>query len=42
MAGISCNIIAAYYHDQLFVSFSDAHRAIEIIAAMAKNEEIEK
>ena len=42
MAGISCNVIAAYYHDHLFVRLSDAHHAIEILTAMAKNEEIEK
>ena len=42
MAGISCNVIAAYYHDHLFVRLSDAHCAIKILTAMAKNEEIEK
>jgi uncharacterized protein len=34
-AGISCNVIAAYYHDHLFVSVQDAARAMEVLTAMA-------
>ena len=30
-AGISCNIIAAYYHDHLFVPLEKAHHALEIL-----------
>jgi len=30
-AGISCNIVAAYYHDHLFVPVRDANRALEIL-----------
>lgn len=30
-AGISCNIVAAYYHDHLFVPFDEAERAIAIL-----------
>ncbi|OKH31359.1 acetyltransferase [[Phormidium ambiguum] IAM M-71] len=37
-AGISCNVIAAYYHDHLFVAQKDAPRTIEILAAMSLNE----
>lgn len=29
--GISCNIVAAYYHDHLFVPIRDANRALEIL-----------
>ncbi len=34
-AKISCNIVAAYYHDHLFVPIKDADRAIEILQNMA-------
>ena len=30
-AGISCNIVAAYYHDHLFVPLEDAGRAVEVL-----------
>jgi len=30
-ADISCNIIAAYYHDHLFVPVETAHHALEIL-----------
>ena len=30
-AGISCNIIAAYYHDHLFVPLDSAHHALKIL-----------
>lgn len=35
MAGISCNVIAAYYHDHLFVGVQDAQRAMEILTGMS-------
>ncbi|MEW6491857.1 MAG: ACT domain-containing protein [Cyanobacteriota bacterium] len=35
MAGISCNVIAAYHHDHLFVGVQDAQRAMEILTAMS-------
>jgi hypothetical protein len=29
--GISCNVVAAYYHDHVFVDQQDAERALEIL-----------
>lgn len=37
-ANISCNIVAAYYHDHLFVKSEDAQRAMEILSLMSQNE----
>ncbi|MFB2894548.1 ACT domain-containing protein [Aerosakkonemataceae cyanobacterium BLCC-F50] len=37
-AGISCNVIAAYYHDHLFVAQKDAPRTVEILRAMSLND----
>jgi hypothetical protein len=37
-AGISCNVVAAYYHDHLFVAQKDARRTVEILRAMSLNE----
>lgn len=34
-AGISCNVVAAYYHDHIFVAQSDAGRAMEVLWALA-------
>jgi uncharacterized protein len=34
---ISCNVVAAYYHDHLFVGVQDAQRAIEILTALSHN-----
>ena len=31
LAGISCNIVAAYYHDHLFVPLKEANHALEIL-----------
>jgi len=35
-AGISCNIIAAYYHDHLFVPVHEAERALMILKNISK------
>jgi uncharacterized protein len=33
--GISCNVVAAYYHDHLFVNKQDADKAINILNNLA-------
>jgi hypothetical protein len=33
--GISCNVIAAYYHDHIFVARDDAQRAIAALKQLA-------
>jgi hypothetical protein len=35
-AGISCNVIAAYHHDHIFVPLQDADRAIETLLHLTK------
>lgn len=30
-ANISCNVVAAYYHDHLFVPINDAERAMDVL-----------
>ena len=35
-AGISCNIIAGYYHDHLFVPIHEAERALVILKSISK------
>ncbi len=34
---ISCNVVAAYYHDHIFVPQKDAGKAVGILEALAKN-----
>ena len=36
-ANISCNVVAAYYHDHLFVPLREADRAMETMLALAGN-----
>jgi len=34
-AGISCNVVAGYYHDHLFVGQNDAERAMDVLKQLA-------
>jgi hypothetical protein len=34
--GISANVVAAYYHDHLFVPWEERHRAMDILASLAE------
>jgi uncharacterized protein len=34
-AGISCNVVAGYYHDHLFVGRADAQRAMDVLHKLA-------
>ncbi|MFK0094677.1 ACT domain-containing protein [Pseudomonas sp. NPDC090592] len=34
-AGISCNVMAAYYHDHIFVGVKDADKAMAVLAALS-------
>ncbi|WP_339502288.1 ACT domain-containing protein [Pseudomonas silesiensis] len=38
-AGISCNVVAGYYHDHLFVGLADAERAMQVLRNLAANGE---
>lgn len=33
--GISCNVVAGYYHDHIFVAWDDTERAIDVIRSLA-------
>ncbi|WP_338511069.1 ACT domain-containing protein [Pseudomonas trivialis] len=37
--GISCNVIAGYYHDHLFVGRADAQRALQVLRQLAADAE---
>jgi hypothetical protein len=36
-AGISCNVVAAYFHDHIFVDLKDAQKSIEVLEAFSKS-----
>ena len=38
-AGISCNVIAGYYHDHLFVGRADAERSMQVLRQLAAGAE---
>ena len=38
-ANISCNVVAAYYHDHLFVSQNDAEAALNVLRALSEQAE---
>jgi len=35
-AGISCNVVAAYYHDHLFIPIADAERGMQVLTALTE------
>jgi hypothetical protein len=37
-AGISCNVIAAFYHDHIFVAAGDAEKAMAILVALSQKD----
>jgi uncharacterized protein len=36
-AGISCNVIAGYYHDHIFVNKADANEAVTVLEMLARS-----
>lgn len=36
---ISCNVIAAYYHDHIFVNTNDAKKAVSVLNNLAKKQQ---
>ena len=36
-AHISCNVVAAYFHDHIFVDKKDAAKAMEVLLGLAKS-----
>jgi len=37
-ASISCNVVAAYYHDHIFVPAKDANRAVDVLLQLTRQE----
>lgn len=40
-AGISCNVVAAYYHDHIFVPVADAQKAMQALKSLTTNTSLE-
>jgi hypothetical protein len=36
-AGISCNVVAAYYHDHIFVAQQDAEKALNVLKKLSQS-----
>ncbi|WP_369167280.1 ACT domain-containing protein [Streptomyces sp. R28] len=36
-AGLSCNVVAGFYHDHLFVPYEHAHRAVAVLEDLARS-----
>jgi hypothetical protein len=41
-AGISCNVVAAFYHDHLFVPVADGERAMSVLEALVSRTHAEQ
>ncbi len=41
-AGISCNVVAAFYHDHLFVPAADAGQTLDLLRKMSSSQGLEK
>ena len=38
-AGISCNMVAAFYHDHIFIPVKDAERAMSVLLELTKHDQ---